>query len=303
MSARTGLGPLEVAALLAIEAAGGAAHPIGTVTALELLDADHGLAPRYAFPMLVDLAAPWRMQLPLLRGIGNWGSEYGDPPAQAQYTEVQLTAVGALATAAERGQVSPIPLGLIEGTWWRGGLAPSFDPASVLDALATGAADAGPPALPTGGTVDGNIPALLRGDPVRLLVGSTIVAEPGALVVTEVPFGVRVDEVEQAVQAATRAPRRRGYADYLPEDVDPGASLLGPVPVIDVRNESSGRHGIRVVAVLDRDADPDWGTAWLRSLWPVTVEVRACLPAPMRRLLHDWDRGDGSGLDALAAVL
>jgi hypothetical protein len=57
------------------------------------------------------------------------------------------------------------------------------------------------------------------------------------------------------------------------------------------------------VAVLARDAEPDLAVAWLRSLWPVTVEHAAELPAPMAQLLHGWDRGDGSGLTVLSTLL
>jgi hypothetical protein len=47
----------------------------------------------------------------------------------------------------------------------------------------------------------------------------------------------------------------------------------------------------------------DAAEQWLRSIWPVTVEVDCRLPAPMRRRLRDWDPGDGTGLAALAALL
>jgi hypothetical protein len=59
---------------------------------------------------------PWQLHLPLLDARGNHGSQHGDPAADARYTEVWLSRVGALALAAERAEVGPVPLGLIDGS-------------------------------------------------------------------------------------------------------------------------------------------------------------------------------------------
>ena len=170
MSARTGLGALEVAVLAAVAEVGGrpgAGHR-RTAHVLDVLECEQGFGARYAYPLLQDLAAPWRLHLPLLDPSGNWGSQHGDPAADARHTEVRLSEVGALALAAERGEVGPIPLGLVEGSLYREGPVPPFAPDRVLEALTTGGADAGPPVLPTGGTVDGDIEALLAGRRARL---------------------------------------------------------------------------------------------------------------------------------------
>lgn len=304
MSARTGLGPLAVAVLAATAEVGGTsgARHRRTTRVLEVLEREQGLGPRYAYPLVQDLGAPWRLHLPLLDRRGNWGSQQGDPAADARYTEVRLSRVGALALAAERGEVGPVPLGLVEGSLYRDGPVPPFAPARVLEALATGGADAGPPAMPTGGTVEGNIAGLLAGRRARLTLGCTVIAEPGQLVITEVPLGVPVDDLvhhlfhASQVGSASHVGSQRRYLDYAPVD---GA----PVPVLQVRDESSGRHGVRVVCAVAPGADLDAARGWIRSVWPVTVQVDCRLPAPMRRLLAAWDRGDGSGLAALAAIL
>ena len=200
---------------------------------LDVLESEQDFGARYAYPLLQDLAAPWRRHLPLLDPSGNWGSQYGDPAADARYTEVRLSEVGALALAAERGEVGPIPLGLVEGSLYRDGPVPPFAPDRVLEALTTGAADAGPPVLPTGGTVDGDIEALLAGRRARLRLGCTVVVEPGRLVLTEVPLGVTIDLLVEHL--ANRVADQRGprYADYLvgPDsgDDDPGRRH-GPRP-------------------------------------------------------------------------
>lgn len=303
MSARTGLGGVEVAVLAAVAEVGGSPeseHRL-TTAVLDILDRNLGLGARYAYPLLVDLAAPWRLHLPLLDGMGNWGSQHGDPPADARYTEVRLSLVGELALAAESGEVGPVPLGLIEGSLYRDGRVPPFAPERMLEALTVGGPDAGPPMMPTGGTVDGNIGDLLAGRPTTLTLGSTIAQEPGALVITEVPLGVNIDDVVlQLVNRATATGRPR-YADYLPVGTEHG--LMERAPIGDVRDESSGRTGIRVVCRLTRDADASQAEAWIRSVWPVTIEVDCQLPAPIRQLLSGWDRGDGSGLRRLGAVL
>ena len=306
MSPRTGLGALEVAVLAAVAEVGGrpGAGYRRTTHVLDVLECEQGFGARYAYPLLQDLAAPWRLHLPLLDPSGNWGSQHGDPAADARYTEVRLSEVGALALAAERGEVGPIPLGLIEGSLYRDGPVPPFAPDRVLEALTTGGADAGPPVLPTGGTVDGDIEALLAGRRARLTLGCTVVGEPGRLVVTEVPLGVTIDLVVEHLAdrvAVQRGPRHVHYLDGVDRAEDgPGGAT---VPILDVRDESSGRVGSRVVCVLASGADLVQARGWVRSVWPVTVEVDCRLPAPMRRRLAAWDRGDGSGLTALGALL
>lgn len=212
--------------------------------------------------------------------------------------------LGALALAAERGEVGPIPLGLVEGSLYRDGAVPPFAPDRVLEALMAGGADAGPPLLPTGGTVDGDIEALLAGHRARLTLGCTVVAEPGRLVLTELPLGVTANLVAEHLANRVAVQRGPRHASYL-GDVDRAEDGRGgaTVPVLDVRDESSGRFGSRVVCVLRAGADPEEARRWGRSVWPVTVEVDCRLPAPMRRRLAAWDRGDGSGLAALGALL
>ena len=306
MSARTGLGALEVAVLAAVAEVGGrpGAGYRRTTYVLDVLECEEGFGARYAYPLLQDLAAPWRLHLPLLDPSGNWGSQHGDPATDARYTGVRLSEVGALVLAAERGEVGPIPLGLVEGSLYRDGPVPPFAPHRVLEALTTGAADAGPPVLPSGGTVDGDVEALLAGRRARLTLGCTVVVEPGRLVLTEVPLGVTTDLVAEHLANRVAAQRGPWHADYL-GGVDSAEGGPGGAtgPVVQVRDETSGQFGIRVVCLLAPGADVDEARRWVRSVWPVTVEVDCRLPAPMRRRLAAWDRGDGSGLTALGALL
>lgn len=99
---------------------------------------------------MVDLTAVWVRHLPLLEGEGNFGSVAGDKAADPQYTGVRLSRVGELALASEGGAVGPLPLDLIEGSMYRGGGLPPFDPALTIGALLAGAGSAGTPRTPTG---------------------------------------------------------------------------------------------------------------------------------------------------------
>lgn len=296
MSAATGLSSVEVALLDAVDLVA-ADEPGRASVALAASAAAGGLGPRYSWPLMVDMGVPWRRHLPLVELIGNAGTALGDPPAEAQYVEVQLSAVGRLALAAERGETGPVPLALVEGSWHAGGPVPPFDPATVVGTLLAGGTDAGAPVLPGGGEVEGEVGALLAGERVVLRVGCTIVAEGGRLVITEVPFPVpgaellgsisrRAQDYERGPDGRpTRLVRRRGC------------------PVRDVRDESTSRDGLRIVVDLDEGADLYDAKQWLRDVWPVVVDREARLPAPMPERLATWPRGDGTGLRALADVL
>lgn len=306
MSQRSGLGVLEVAVLAAVAAVGGTpdAGRRRTTRVLERLEHEDGLGARYVYPVLQDLGAPWRLHLPLLDPYGNWGSQHGDPAADPQYTQVRLSPFGALALAAERAEVAPVPLGLIEGSLYRDGPVPPFDPRRVVAALRTRSTTAGPPTLPTGGTVDGDLTALLAGRKARLQVGCDIVHEAGALVIRAVPLGVPIDLLEQCL--ATRSRSLQPDRVRRPDEEEPAPTPGGvrtPFRIVDVRDESSMRVGVRIVVQLERGSDGAAAERWVRSVWPVTVELDCRLPASMAERLETWDAGDGSGLDALDLLL
>jgi hypothetical protein len=149
--------------------------------------------------------------------------------------------------------------------------------------------------MPTGGTVDGPVEDLLAGRPATLTLGCRLRVEPGQVVISELPLGVPTDLVTG--QIASRASSHRWDASGVATPVEPAA------PVGDLRDLSDRDHGIRVVCRLAADADPQDAITWLRAVWPVTVQVECVLPAPIGDLLAGWDRGDGSGLAALAALL
>jgi hypothetical protein len=300
MTPRTGLGPVELALLDAFDLLGADSdgRRVRCSDVLTAVDQRHGIGPRYAWPVTVDLGVTWRVHLPLLDLYGNLGTQGGDPPADARYVEGRLSPVGALALAAERGEIGPVPLGLIEGSLYREGSVPPFAPHAVVGALLAGRDDCGSPVLPTGGTVEGDLQGLLAGRPVRLRLGCTIRDEIERLVITEVPLGVDADRViESITNRLHRYERGEGRALAHVRRTDAGSAVL------DVRDDTSARDGLRIVLQIERSTNVARVLEWLRSVWPVTIEVDARLPLPQPERLAGWDRGDGSGLRALADLL
>lgn len=300
MTARTGLGPVELALLDAFDLLGADAdgRRVRCSDVLTAVDQRHGIGPRYAWPVTVDLGVTWRVHLPLLHLYGNAGTQGGNPPADARYLEGRLSPVGALALAAERGEVGPVPLGLIEGSLYRGGPVPPFAPHAVVGALLAGRDDCGPPVLPTGGTVEGDLAALLSGETVRLRLGCTIRDEIERLVITEVPLGVDADRiVESLTHRLRRYERGEGRALAYVRRTDAGSAVL------DVRDDTSAHDGLRIVLQIERSTNVARVLEWVRNVWPVTVEVDVRLPHTQAERLTGWDRGDGRGLRALADLL
>ncbi|GAA1855907.1 hypothetical protein ACFFOM_18045 [Microlunatus capsulatus] len=283
--------------------------------------------------MVQDLIAPWRRHLPLLTGHGNWGSQAGDPPAGWDYTEISLSPYGELAIAAENGLLGPVPLGLVDGSWYRGGLQPPYLPQAMLGALR----DRDPvnlaPAPPTGGRVSGDLNGLAAGRLVQVTLSSTVHTErmqqkpmrpppapssteggwhlstgphpdPGGdrVIITETPYGVAINDLVNELAGRTQPhdgessmPRR-----YL--SGEPHLALRPAAPVIDVRDESD-RSGVRVLALLRPDADPEEAHAWLLAATSARRTLDALLPAPLATLIASWDAGDSTGLKALTALV
>ncbi len=113
MGERTGVGLAECAILEALDSLG--AQPDQdyrkNATVLAAVTDRIGLAPRYAYEVLLDLARPWTMPLRLIAGQGNFGGRGNDPAANPPYTESRLSAAGQVALAAERADIAPVPIG------------------------------------------------------------------------------------------------------------------------------------------------------------------------------------------------
>src|ERR1700727_2947374 len=109
MSKRTGLGVVEIALLEALETS----RFLRCDKALASVEERIGLAPGYAYEVLVDLARPWTMPVNLVQGQGNFGSRGNDPPANFRYTEARVTLAGGAALPPERGEIYLLSIAVI----------------------------------------------------------------------------------------------------------------------------------------------------------------------------------------------
>lgn len=287
-SVRTGLDEVEVALLDAVDLLGAdqTGEPVACSRVLAVVAQRRQAEPRDAYPRLVRRGLPWSVHLPLVELLGDAGDR-DRPPADPEHVEVRLSPVGALALAAERGDVGAVPLGLVEGTLFCGGEVPPFAPSAVVGALLAGRTDVGPPELPTGCAVDGEIGALLRGEPSTLTIRSTIRAEGGHLVITEIPYGVGPRQLHDAVHDARAALRAANQT----------------CPMRRIEDETNARDGVRLYVEPEKGADLRDLRDWLLRIRPMERQLACRLPEPMPARLRRWQREDGSGLRALADLL
>ena len=306
----SGLTAAEHAVLLAVEECTATAEDsfAPTTEVLELVDARTGLGPRYAQRIVRDLIVDWVRHVPLLDGDGNFGSVGGDEGADARYTKVRLAPVGELALAAERGEVGPLPLDLIEGSLYRGGGIPPFDPAVTVRALLVGAAPGSTPRTPTGTiTVDPTGPVRRNGRWVqRYQLGAVIRTGPGPdqLVLTEPPFLVGTDTIAAHLRDRLEQARRRAKFEDAPPNYAPSSFVPSEtVPLRDVTDLTSGRTGTQIVLQLTKGIDVIDAVDWVRSVWPVTVHVDCVSYEEIYDRFALWSDLDTSGVHALDELL
>lgn len=293
MSDRTGLGIVDVAVLEALHRIE-ARHEwryCKAARAVEELDAVYGLAPDLAYSALCDMARPWVVHLRCVDFHGNVGSADYSPSAP-QYTEARLSELGALARAAERGEMGAVPIGLINGNTAGGGTRPPFDPHRVVSALLEVIAkpDAtdnelvglvGAPVFPTGCDVTGDILALVAGEAVTLRLSARLSPLEGpkpGWVASRLPPGVGSREVSGYVAAAVQ---RRPWSADLP-DLDRHTRI--PVSCIDDLSDTE----TRLVFTASTGADLEQLRQQLAGIYGLTVELRAQLPAPLPDMLRSW---------------
>ena len=295
---RSGLGVVEVAILEALDSAG-ARPDRGYVRSARVLDAVEqaiGLGPGYAYRMLVDLAQPWTVSVPLVSGQGNFGSRGNDPPANFRYTQARLAKAGAVVLAAERGEIAPVPAGLINGNVYQQGTRPPFPAAAVIAAVRQvmrypDVPDrelteiVGPPVFPTGHTGRGDLAALAasRETLLRLEASVTISDDRRRVIVENIPYGVTTDD------AATAIAGRGNMYRWAATRPRPGLSQAAGLPIADFRDETDHRHpGGRLVCVVAPEATPEEVRGRLLDVYGVYNTVRAKLPRPLPTLVREW---------------
>jgi DNA gyrase subunit A len=291
MSGVTGLGFLDLSILEACERVGAkpTAPYVKTARVLDAVWEQTGIGRRTAHEPLCDLARPWVSHLALVDFHGNYGSpDFG--PAAPRYTECRLTRLGAAALAAERGEIGPLPIGLINGDTHVDGLLPPLDPHRTLRALraANEANDVeivsmiGLPAFPTGCVVAGDIHAFGSGAFTELTLTAHITELSSAqLMVSHLPPGVSASEL-----CARLAHKRK---------------LVRSV------NDASVGEDTRLVIEGARGAQIDEVRAVLTNMWGVRRPLAVRLGRPIAdsiRAFTDTSASDlTTQLDLIAAAV
>jgi DNA gyrase/topoisomerase IV, subunit A len=310
MGDRSGIGLVECTILEALDSLG--AQPRRHRRSAKVLDAVEeriGLAPGYAYEVLLDLARPWQMPLLLVDGQGNFGTRGNDPAANYRYTEAGLSRAGEVVLAAERGDLAPVPVGLVNGNVYREGLRPPFRPLAIIDALreviqrprVTGKDLTGIVGLPcflNGCTVTGDFAAMAAGRPttLRLEARVTVSDDHRHVLIRNFPPNANPDEVAHTL--ANRAEMRAWAAEH------PGLHRRTHLPLRDVRDESSERHGDLLICAPAQGATAEQLREQLMDVYGVYTTVRVDLPRPLPAMLRSWVKthADEDLLTSLAAL-
>lgn len=321
MGQRSGVGLVELAILEALDARrawpGRRAAPCRKV--LAALEDEIGLARGYTYQVLIDLAQPWKIPVPLVEGQGNFGSRGNDPPASPYYTEARLSPAGQVALAAERGQIAPVPLGLINGNTHRQGTRPPFRPAAVIGAIRQVLARprlpaqkitelVGPPDFITGCTVTGDLAALAAGQRTELGLQARVVVTDAAHVSARVakaavpghrPPGFTRDPSRPVIIADNFPP----YAN--PDDIAMSIGRRGQEYAWHARHPELGAlTGLPIKDLADLTARGDYWFACrpadgtppellrdqLLKVYGVTIYVSVGLPRPLPTMIRTWTR-------------
>ena len=320
MGERSGLGQVEVAILESLDNLG--ARPdrghFGCAKVLAAVEKRIGLAPGYAYQVLIDLALPWKVPVPLVDGRGNFGSRGSDPAANPRYTEARLSPAGQVALAAERGAIAPVPVGLINGNSYQQGTRPPLRPAGVLDAVrqviarprvtsSEITAIIGAPDFLTGCTVSGDLAGLAAGRPAVLRLQARVSISDDAHVSAEAPsileditdrflkpelgralvvidnFPPYVDIDETCQSIANRTHEHRWAAD------PPGLRRRTRLPLADLRDLSAeGRYWF--VCVPERGTSPELLRDQLADVYGVYDQIPVALPRPLATMVRKWVR-------------
>jgi hypothetical protein len=304
MSERTGLGVVEIALLEALETS----RFLSSAKALARVEDSIGLAPGYAYAVLVDLVRPWTMPVRLIQGRGNFGSRGDDPPASFRYTEARITQAGKVALAAERGELAPVPIAVINGNTYREGLRPPFRPHAVLAAVreavtrpdvtdAELTAMIGLPYFLTGCTVTGDLTALAAGrrTDLRLQAQVRIGDDRRTVVIENIPPNVSTDETARTIASRAHAPRwGSGH---------PGLHRMTHLPVAGLRDETSEQASPfgRIICMPTPGTSPEQLRDLLLDVTGVSTTIPVALPRPLPDLIRHW--GQASASDELLASL
>jgi len=321
MGQRSGVGLVELAILEALDArrAWPGKWAASCLKILAALEDELGLARGYAYQVLIDLTQPWKLPIPLIEPQGNFGGRGNDPPASPYYTEARLSPVGQVALAAERGEIAPVPSGLINGNTHRQGTRPPYRPAAVIDTIRQVLARPrlpgrritdliGPPDFITGCTVTGDLDALAAGQRTELGLHARVTVTDAAYVRARV---AKAAVPEHEPPRFTRDPSSPVIVvDNIPPYANPDDMQ---VTIVNRAQEHSWhpRHpelgtltGLPVKGIYDLTARGDYWFAivpadgaplddlrdQLLKVHGVSIYISVGLPRPLPTMIRTWIR-------------
>ena len=315
MGESSGVGLVELAILDALDAR--RAWPnrryVQCLKVLLAMENEIGLAQGYGYQVLVDIAVPWKLPIPLVEPHGNFGDQGNDPPASPHYTEARLTPVGQVALAAERGEIAPVPIGLINGNTHRQGTRPPYHPAAIIEAIRQLLrrpkltarqinAIVGPPDFFTGCTVTGDLDALAAGqrtelglqaratvsdtaqDNARMWSGQPSRRDAGIPAVVLDKFAPYANPDEIILSIDHRVRKHPWEARY------PELSDQAGLPIKRMMDLSHGRHGFRHVYVPAAGTSAEELRDRLLKVRGVTYYISVGLPKPLATMIRTWTR-------------
>jgi DNA gyrase subunit A len=269
-----------------------------------------GLAPGYAYEMVLDLARPWVVPIRLVDFHGNFGGRDYDA-AGPRYTECRLSPAGGLALRSERGEVPPLPIGLINGNIYAQGLRPPLDPLRAITALRRLVDKprspsreivelVGPPEFLTGCDLSGDLDSFMAGRPTALrLTGRVVVGDDSHLIIETLPPNARPHQVIETI-IKVDSPRWDGTFPQLG-----AATRLG---IASIDNHSTSDDVLRLICTLRPGVDPHQAAERLRRVPGVVTEIAVAHPVPLADLLRAWVKHHQSedlitALDSLETTL
>jgi hypothetical protein len=329
------MGPVELAILQAIDARLAGRQYVTCATVLPGIEERVGLGPRYAWPALCDLARQPGIAAPVITVHGNAGDRHYSP-GEPQQAECRPSRTGRLVLAAEAGALAPVPVGLINGTAYRGGTQPPLEPGRVIAALRhvldqPGVADAdlleiaGPPYSVTGCTVTGDLDALAAGQRILLREASRITLTGNPVPEQDLGPGWRPGATSQERHAEFvrgGLARAQLLIESLPPGVSPHVVFSGlgdhqdhghdvilahrkrydrTLPIAGLSDLGSEYGPVRIALTLRPGTDPDSARDRIAAAEGLSTEVPAAYPAPLAVLLRGW-AGRHRGEDLAASL-
>jgi hypothetical protein len=321
VSDRSGVGLAELAVLQTLEAltVGRPQAHVSSARAVAGIEERIGLGPKYGYDLLADLARPWMIPIRTVSGLGNFGDREFPEPSEPPYTQCRQSHVGQLILDAEARRLAPVPVGVINGTSYRGGTQPPLEPFRVLAALRRlldhprmANADliraVGLPYSVTGCDITGDLDALIKGrrtaicETGRITITGVPVAElaadrpvpPGSrgrtgweapfdrpvhLMIESLPARTLVSDVALAI--ADRAKARRWHSSH------PELARRTSLPITAVYDLST-HYQVRIGLVLEPRTDPAEVRDQVAAVHGITLEHTWAFPAPLASMFRSW---------------